>query len=184
MKRILPFVAAPVLAAVIFSACGHIFVPARPDDYTLDFWITEEVSYTDFNGYMSEAGWFGASAFYTPDSVVIDEGEGFYTAAWPYLRYICTAWPDYSDGGMFVTTIEIADPEISLYGITCNSSPEQFSQVLTSYGYEIVKERAADGVVWSENCTAAEYGRVTILLTNNGMLCITALVTNREGIVF
>lgn len=184
MKKLLSAAAALCAAAIIpLAGCGQK-VPARPDDFTLDFWITDDVSSADFSGYKYESGWFGASAYYTPDSELNDLGDGTYGPAGAYVRYIITAWPDYSDGGEYITTIEIADPDVSLYGITCNSTAARFEEVMTEQGYNIVTERAADGREWSESWTVAEYGAVSVALCNDGILRVMALVTNKDGIDF
>ncbi len=103
-----------------------------------------------------------------------------------YVSYVITAWPDYADGGEFVTDITVTDPAVTVYGLTIASTFEEFDAVFEPLGYELswsegaIKTRVAtkDGITF----------RLTRAVEDNPdvvpQIRISAEVTNREGIVF
>ena len=94
------------------------------------------------------------------------------------MSYILTAWPDYADGGQYVTTIEITDPAVSVYGLTVESEPAEFERVMKSMGYKVE--------TIDDNFQRAIRDRFTfsIYRDDTPKFIISAEVSNREGIVF
>lgn len=165
---------AAIWVAVVFTRSDESYFPPRPEDTALEFWICDDGSLVDWSGYEEITGWMGAQEFLGKDYHMNGRGER------PHLRmsYILTAWPDYADGGRYVTAIEITDPAVSVYGLTVGSSPEEFEQVMMSMGYEV--EALDDGF------QRAVRDGFTFSIYRGGTpeLRISAEVTNREGIVF
>ena len=174
MKRILSSLLVLLLCFGL-AGCGKTSdVPPRPNDSTLEFWITDNVGQVDFSGY-DEGGMFGGHMYL---------GRGYHThyakdGQGPllpdvYVAYIVTAYPDYSSGGQFVTCIRITDPAVTVYGLTVASPLEEWDAVMREMGYEIswyssFHRAQKDGFCFS-------YG--------GGELCIRAEVTNKQKIVF
>ena len=98
-------VALGVLSAVIWVAMAFIrpeqpYFPPKPEDTTLEFWICDNGSLVDWGGHDEITGWMGAQEFLGKDYRLNEQGER------PHVRvsYILTAWPDYADGGRYVTS--------------------------------------------------------------------------------
>lgn len=170
--------AAAVLAAAIWA--GYAFpgpdgyIPPRPEDTQLEFWICEDVSGTDWTGHDEIYGWFGAREFLGRGYSAGEQNERPGTR----VSYIITAWPDYADGGSFVTRIEITDPAVNVYGLTVNSEPAEFDSVMESMGFEIREV--------NDHYRLASRDGITFSLSSGDTseLGITAEVSNREGIIF
>ncbi len=97
------------------------------------------------------------------------------------VRYTVTAYPDYSSNGEkfdTVTRIEITDPQVSLYGITCNSTLEEFDNAFMNLGCKIQDK----GIIH-----IATYGKTQIAFDDyegKETITIWVEVTNKEGIIF
>ncbi len=177
MKKAFAAIAAlGVLAAAIWAAAvfAEPYFPPKPEDTALEFWICDDGSSIDWSGHDEITGWMGAQEFLGKGYHIDERGER------PPVRvsYILTAWPDYADGGRYVTEIQITDPAVSVYGLTAGSEPAEFERVMTSMGYEVetaedhIQRAARDGFLFSM------YGGDTPELR------ISAEVGNRDGIVF
>lgn len=162
-------------------------IPAKPQDTALEFWIAENVEGVDWTGYDTPYGLFGGKA-YLEKNYPLGLMDGNIQIPKEHVIYTVTAWPDYSDGGAYITEIEITDPAISIYGLTVHSSFEEFDRVFGGQGYDI----SIDKNEYWENHRAAKKG--TTFSLKSGVFCesaesesvftISAEVTNREGIVF
>ena len=91
------------------------------------------------------------------------------------MLLIIGAFPDESDGGSFVTGIEIRDADIVVYGLTIQSDVEEFEAVFRAMGYGIYE---ANGT-WK----AIKNG-ITFTFRKGECLSIHADITNREGIIY
>ncbi len=163
-----------IWTVMFFTKSEQPYSPPKPEDTNLEFWICDDVSLVDWNGHDEITGWMGAWEFLGKDY------RRSKTGGRPYVRvsYILTAWPDYADGGQYVTTIEITDPAVSVYGLTVESEPAEFERVMESMGYKV--ETVDD------NFQRAVRDRFTFSLYRDDTpeFIISAEVSNREGIVF
>lgn len=165
---------AVIWAAVAFTQSDKPYFPPKPEDTILEFWICDDVSAVDWSGHDEITGWMGAQEFLGKDYRADVQDER------PPVRvsYILTAWPDYADEGSYVTTIEITDPAVSVYGLTAESGAAEFEQVMTSMGYHVeladdgFQRAVRDGFTFSLHCG------------DEPELIISAEVSNREGIQF
>lgn len=165
---------AVIWAVATFPQSPRPHFPPKPEDTILEFWICDDVSAVDWSGHDEIDGWMGAQEFLGKDYCAGVQGER------PPVRvsYILTAWPDYADEGSYVTTIEITDPSVSVYGLTVESGAEEFEQVMTSMGYHVelvddgFQRAVRDGFTFSLHCG------------DEPELRISAEVSNHEGIVF
>jgi len=164
-----------------------LFAP-REDDTELDFWITQNVKTVDFSEYDEIYGWMGAREFLGKGYQPVIDGNGNQIKPRHFVSYLITAYPDYSNGGEFVTQIDITDPTISIYGLTTNSTFEECDRVFRKMGYIICVEERGEYRVF----TAEKYGSITFIFNNGGLdnvgfvpkITIKAKVTNKEGINF
>ena len=175
-KSIIVLVSLGILSAVIcvIMALKRPYSPPKPKDTTLEYWICDDVSSVDWGGHDEITGWMGAQEFL---------GKGYHIGARgerPNVRvsYLLTAWPDYADGGQYVTTIEITDPAVSVYGLTVESEPAEFEQVMMSMGYKV--ERTDNGF----QRAVRDGFTFSIHRGDTPKFVISAEVSNREGICF
>jgi hypothetical protein len=192
MTRIAPIIVLTILSILVagFSACsGTGEIPRKPEDTNLEFWITQDVSEVDFSGYREIYGWFGARQYYGSGYLpVTDENRyeadenGYEADPEYYVKYLVSAWPDYADGGKYVTCIEFTDPEITVFGLTVDSSFDEFEKVFSGMGCEIFKE-SSDSF---ERITASKKRIRFSLESYEGKreFIIKAEVTNKNNIQF
>ena len=150
-------------------------IPTKPEDSTLEFWITQDVSDFDFSEHYEVSGWFGARQFYgkgyLPESI---NDEGIAVEPEHCVKYLVGAYPDESDGGSYIVRIDITDPTVTVYGINCGSSAAEFENALAEHGYTLQQ---------NDDRLQAVYGKVRITLTHN-RLSIAVEVTNKKGIQY
>ena len=146
----------------------------RPDT-NLEFWIAENVDNVDFSKYQEKYGMMGGTEYY---------GTGYVPTVDEYRQqidpehcviYTVSSYPDYADEAQHVTHIYITDPKIEFYGITLNSSFEDFEYYIQNQGFEITHS--------NENSRTAEKGKYSVSITKE-WIRIRVEVENREGIDF
>lgn len=153
-------------------------VPTKPDDTTLEFWITEDVENVDFTEYDEIYGWYGAREYLGKgyQSQVAKNGEQSYPTN--YVSYVVSAYPDYADGGSYITSITIADPSVKLYELTIQSTIDDFDATFEDMGY-VVSDVGSTG-----NVRKAEKDGITFTFDQGRNIQIDAEISNRDGIVF
>ena len=176
----------PQKALDVLTETGNTVSGEMPKNTSLEFWITEDVKDRDWTGHDEIYGWMGAREFLGSGYKKNEDPTGSNQHPEHYVSYVITAWPDYTDGGEFVTDITVTDPDVTVYGLTIESTYEEFDAVFEQLGYELswsegaIKTRVAtkDGITF----------RLTRAVEDNQdvvpVFSITAEVTNREGIVF
>lgn len=157
-----------------------------PKNTSLEFWITEDVKDYDWTGHDEIYGWMGAREFLGIEYEKNEDPNGADQPPEHYVSYVISAWPDYADGGQFVTAITITDPAVTIYGLTIASTYEEFDAVFEPLGYELS---------WSEGAIETRIAikdgiafRLTRAVEDNPdvvpVFRISAEISNREGIVF
>ena len=176
----------PQKALDVLTETGNTVSGEMPKNTSLEFWITEDVKDQDWTGHDEIYGWMGAREFLGSAYKKNEDADGLDQRPEHYVSYVITAWPDYADGGQFVTDIIVTDPAVKVYGLTIASTFEEFDAVFEPLGYELswsegaIQTRVAtkDGVTF----------RLTRAVDDNPnvvpQIRISAVVTNREGIVF
>lgn len=192
MKRIAAFfIALLTVCLCVFAGClekapeNRYAVPEKPSCVKTEFWIAEDVSNVDFSEYYEIIGWFGAREFYGKGyaPAAVDE-DNFAIDPPYYVKYLITAYPDYSDGGQYVTQIKITNPKVEVYGITCESSFDEFDRAMRTHGYEVTILHESP---YSCAHTAYFDGNAYINFVKNdseSILIIGVTVTNKNNIVF
>lgn len=176
----------PQKALDVLTETGNTVSGEMPKDTTLEFWITENVKDQDWTGHDEIYGWMGAREFLGSAYKKNEDADGLDQRPEHYVSYVITAWPDYADGGQFVTDIIVTDPAVKVYGLTLASTFEEFDAVFEPLGYELF---------WSEGAIQTRVAKkdgVTFRLTRAvddnpdvvPQIRISAEITNREGIVF
>ena len=161
--------------------------PDKPHDTALEFWIVENVESVDWVDHDTPYEMYGGKAYLGKD-YPLELMDGNIQIPKEHIIYTVTAWPDYSDDGAYVTEIEITDPAISIYGLTVNSSFEEFDRVFCGQDYDISIDKneywenhraTKNGITFS-----MESGAFCESTKNESVFTISAEVTNRDGIVF
>lgn len=160
----------------------YLPIPERPEDTNLEFWITQDVAGYDFSEYEKKLGGFGCRVYYGKGyhPTEIREGCDSYMVDPEYcVKYWVGSYPDEADRGTFITRIEITDPNVTVYGLTCESSCEEFGETFRRMGFSIFYGNRDD-------CYAT-LGKVHFWLsTLHGKpeLTIVVDVTNDTGIIY
>lgn len=159
------------------SKTPEIVVPERPEDTTLEYWLTDVFPTEDMENHDEIPGIFGARLFLGKDYKALNADDGNKLLPEIYVYYLAGSWPDEINYGRYITKIEITDPEISVYGITIESTYEDFDKVFSDMGYEIKKDK-----IYHE----AVLGRFSFCLKKTSVpkLILKAEVTNESGIVY
>ena len=176
----------PQKALDVLAETGNTVSGEMPKNTSLEFWITEDVKDQDWTGYDEIYGWMGAREYLGSAYKKIADTDGSDQHPEHYVSYVITAWPDYADGGEFVTDITVTDPAVKVYGLTIASTFEEFDAVFEPLGYELS---------WSEGAIVTRVATkdgITFRLTRavednpdvDPVLRISAEITNREGVVF
>lgn len=164
---------------VSLAGCSKAFVPS-PEYTNLEFWIAQDVSDVDFSQHCEKNGWFGAREFYGLGYTPTTNDQGHQVDPNPCVKYLITAWPDYADGGQYVTDIWITDPKVTVYGLNTESSIADFDRVFSKMGYEITIHGDYLHSAYKDGFTFTLYS----MILGQGYLRIQAEVSNRDGIMF
>ena len=176
----------PQKALDALTETGNTVSGEMPKNTSLEFWITEDVKDYNWTGHEEIYGWMGAREFLGSGYKKNEDPTGSNQHPEHYVSYVITAWPDYADGGEFVTDITVTDPDVTVYGLTIESTYEEFDAVFEPLGYEL---SWSDGAI--ETRVATKNGitfRLTRAVDDNPnvvpMFRISAEVTNHKGIVY
>lgn len=208
MKKHLLFIIAALAFCLLFSACrkdgkpnGESTSPSPAPitleeslktETDLEFFILADLINADLSDFQEIYGSFG-SWRYAPKRYGISDSH---TVPQPlpeqFVLYIASAWPDCADGGKFVTNIQITDPKVRVFGLTIESSPEEFIEKCTALGYKQVNSAVNeedDGFSYCDEytCMKSADGKHYIALTkkdSNAGIKLFAPVSNRGGIIF
>jgi len=149
----------------------------RPIDTNLSLWITEEVDEDSLSSMTYLPGGFGMDIYLDSSYETIDNGDGTYRAPDVHVIYQISAYPDYSDGGSYVTYIGITDPTINVYGLSLSSSQEDIGFRMTLLGFtHQCQECSGIQEYWSKNNCAFTFNEYSIT--------IGASISNRDHLVF
>lgn len=199
MKRLSVFIAAALAACFLFAACSGndkaaqiALEEALKTETDLEFFILDDVADADFSAFQEIYGVFGARR-YAPKRYGISESGIISEQQIPEqcVLYTVSAWPDHADGGAFVTDITVTDPKVRVFGLTSESSSEEFIEKCKLLGYKKVDkpdEWDQAGVNSIEfACVKSNDGKHYIILektAERSSIRIMAPVGNRDNIIF
>lgn len=188
MKNLIRICALLFAAALVLCGAGC----AKEEDpfYTkpagLDFWICEDAAGADFSGFNEIPGLVGAREYVNARyRLPPAEADGFQDYPEKYVSYKISAWPDLADGGEYVTQIVITDPSVKLFGVTVESTIDEFIEAMTAAGFSVREQSSGANV--SIRFADSPDGKYNIRFLINGderMLSVNAVVTNRDNIVY
>ena len=96
---------------------------------TLELGFLENVEGKDLSSLVPQYGWFGADGYYNSGYT---EGDEY------YVNYVISAYPDYADGGQYVTRIVCTDPNVIFFGDNTLNNCEGMFEWLSDEGFEII----------------------------------------------
>ena len=168
-----------VIITVAFSSCGDgVDSLDMPKSTDLEFWVTQDVADVDFSEHEEIFGWFGAREYLGKGYKAVTNVDENPSYPVQYVSYIVTAYPDYADGGQFVTQITVKDPTVMVFGLTVNSSPEEIDSAMSEAGYDVVEKGSGVTGFVSDEGVAVTFDLVAKTIT------VGVSVSNREGIIF
>ena len=131
------------------------------ENTTLELGFLQDVSGTDLSSLVLEASWRGAVGYYN---------SGYEEGDMHYVFYLVTSYPDYANGGSFVSRITCTDPTVTFFGgYTVNDSKELI-EYLSGEGFKIRGEypdtmvQAKKGNIIISFVHETEYNVITFLL--------------------
>ena len=143
----------------------------------LEFWIADNVDQVDFSAYTRRYGLMGGKEYYGTGYVPTLDEDNHQVDPERCVVYTVTSYPDYADKEQYITGIYITDPEIEIYGITTESSIEEFTTQMEKYGFSISLS--------GDYSVLAQKGKSLISLnTFDKCIRIRVEISNRDGIVF
>ena len=151
---------------------------AKPEDTNLEFWITERATYQDFidKGCTEIPGMFGGSEFLDSRYEAVNQGS-MLSVPDVHVTYIVTGYPDVLDESA-ITSIEITDPIITVYGLTINSTKTEIDNRIADFSTVSREEKVGNETTYCFNIDKASF-RFT-----SGKISISVEVTNNSGVVF
>lgn len=173
-----------VLTLIVSSLCLLSCTTEKPNDdindlsqskTNLEFWIAQNVDNVDWSKYQKKYGIMGGREFYgTGYTPTLDEW-GQQVDPEHCVIYTVTSYPDYSDKAQHITSIYITDPAIEVYGLTVNSTFDEFESVVKGEGFVISGS--------NEHYMLAEKGKFSISITKTEIR-IRVEVENKTGMEF
>ena len=173
-----------VLTLIVSSLCLLSCTTEKPNDdindlsqpkTNLEFWIAQNVDNVDWPKYQEKYGIMGGREFYgTGYTPTLDEW-GQQVDPEHCVIYTVTSYPDYSDKAQHITSIYITDPAIEVYGLTVNSTFDEFESVVKGEGFVISGS--------NEHYMLAEKGKLSISITKTEIR-IRVEVENKTGMEF
>ena len=162
------------------TVCGEkkqqiiTIIPPEPVS-NLEFWIGDNVDNVDFSTYQEKYGLFGGKEYYGTGYIPTIDEYGQQIDPEHCVIYTVTSYPDYSDKEQHITRIYITDPNVEFFGISLNSSFENFEYYIQQQGFEITHS--------NENSRTAKKGKYSITFTKE-WIRVRAEVENKDGIIF
>jgi hypothetical protein len=120
---------------------------AKPET-NLDFWIAENVDAVDFSEYHQRYGMMGGQEYYGKGYTPTVDENGEQKDPEECVIYTITNYPDYMSRNKHVTRITITDPNVTVYGLSMNSSNEDIEATMKSNGFKAVEIGDRGYVEW------------------------------------
>ena len=163
-----------LLGTLLIFSCKHHATSqdlSKPENTNLAFWILESPTKEALREHTYIPGWFGAEEYL--DSRYVVEGDAVPEV---HVTYLLTNYPDYSSASEAITGIDITDPEITVYGMTFNSHPDQIYHTVIGKGFKASKR--------DQNGSTYSFKNITFTFTYGVSIHLQAEVTNKNHIVF
>lgn len=155
MKKLIALLLLLCTLTLLLSSCGSKKIE-KPEDTNLEYWLLEKL---DTDG-CTELYIMGSNAhYYLAKGYEAEVNEkGHLVAPKAAVTYMVKRYP-YRDWGLLwrISTIHITDPNVFVWGLTINSSREEFVETMTELGFEFSSE--------NEKVISYKKGRTIVSLT-------------------
>ena len=145
---------------LIFSSCARDKID-KPEDTNLEYWLLDRPDKKNWTLISSDC--YLAAGY----EAVLDE-NGELSAPKSAIVYTVEKYP-YKDWGILwrISSIKITDPNVYVWGLTINSTREEFVNVMTSLGFELKGENEKT-ITYSldRNIITLCYGREIVIWYN------------------
>lgn len=109
----------------------------KPEDTNLEFWITQNVIDFTFSDYFIYDESIYSFRFYGKGYEPFINDAGVWEDPKYCVKYLVSGYPNYKSIYKSITEIVITDPNITFYGISLNSSVDDFERILKDLRYKI-----------------------------------------------
>ena len=151
-----------------------------PENTTLEYWIISDVAQIDWSDHTEIPGWMGAHEYYGKGYEPATDENGELQDPEYCVKYLVTAWPDYSLATRHITRITVTDPAVTFWGLTVNSTLDEFDALLKSKGFKRGAEETAYKTCWENGTYIVTFTRYD----GKNEVYFAAPVSNVQGIVY
>ena len=161
MKRIICLALLLIMVVGCLASCGVRYIPVVGQSIvgpyatvlkipgkqlggrtTLEFWIGESVTEDDFSGYARDRRSMNG---YLGEGYELDENDEL---PLHYVKYEYDNYPKIDSPGHGIMYIEITDPQVMIYGLTTESSIEEFVDLFEKLGARFVTKKDNYALCW------------------------------------
>ena len=130
MKKIIALTLLLCTFLLMFSSCEAEPELAKPEDTNLEYWLLDSPDKKDFTfiygiGYLSDKY-----------KAIVNE-DGSLSAPQEYISYSFHNYPTDEIGEDRILKIVITDPDVSIWGLTINSTKEEIVETFKKMGFYI-----------------------------------------------
>ncbi len=161
-----------IILSFLCVSCSTTIIE-KPTDGDLEYWLGEKVDNVDWNGHDQITGVFGGKEYLDKRYKGVLDEDGNVVHPEYYVSYTVTSYPDYSSKTKAVTSIDITDPNITIYGLSLNSSFEEIENKMKELGFT---QKTSESFRFTR-------GKVIFSFLNKAIF-IRVEVTNKRGISF
>ncbi len=165
MKKIFSLCLILFLTFTLTSCKKDIILLDRPTNTNIQFWITENMESFNYKGYLIEEEKNNKIVFYGIDYDQYPDESGNYVMPKHYVKYTSSLYGVNDENlEMSITSIEITDLTIDIYGINLESSFKDFDKALKEAGFKITKKTRKVHVAEKENITISFYDNKILII--------------------
>lgn len=171
MEKLFKLLSALFCLSLLYG-CSSTKYLEKDTGTNLKYWITESVNVDHYN--LSNCtylpGMFGGDMFLDGRYEAIKSEEKI-LAPEIHVVYTVTAYPDYADGGCYITFIDITDPKIYVYGLSMSSTEDEVTEIMKKQEFK----SKGNNTWYKNNC---------LFMFSSNSIRIKADVSNKNHIVF
>lgn len=110
---------------------------SRPDDYSLMYWVKEEVDETKFDSNVTLPAAIGCEKYLDTNYKAIKNESGNYVLPTKYVAYTVEKDKE-KESKKIVTTVDITDEKVFVFGFNIKSDVNEFTKYFEGLGFKKV----------------------------------------------
>ena len=135
MKKLIALTLLLCTLALMFSSCGNNVKIEKPEDTNLEYWLWEKLNTDECTElYYGEEGVL--TGYLANGYEAINKPNGYLTAPESAVVYWLTRYPYTDLGVMRIMRIDIADPNVYVWGLNINSTREEIIDAMHNAGLD------------------------------------------------